>query len=303
MPTFLRTLARRPQALWLRRAVFQVHLWTGLAAGLYILVICLSGSAIVYRRELDLTLCPQIILVPPSGARLSDAQLAAAARSVARRRFREGLMEVEVRGPRVQGAAVEIWVLQRGLRTERLFDPYTGRDLGDAVACEPKLVSRLADLHDNLLGRWTGRTVNGAGAAVVLLMCLTGAILWWPGVLRWRHSLSLRWNVPPRRFIWDLHSALGFWTCLLVLMWAASGLYLGFPGFFSALEDSLVAHGAGAPTTDRIDIFTEWLTSVHFGRAFGPWIKRLWVVLGLAPVVLLLTGALMWWNRIKTSNH
>jgi uncharacterized iron-regulated membrane protein len=275
-----------------------VHLWTGLAAGLYVLVICLSGSAIVYRREMNLAFCPQIILVRPSGPRLTDAQLAAAARSASQRRFRAADAQIEVRGPRVAGGAVEVWYVQRGFRAERLLDPYTGRDLGDAVACEPALVSRLADLHDNLLGGRTGRTFNGTGSTLVLVMCLTGAVIWWPGISRWRRSLTLRCNVPWRRFVWDLHSVLGFWMLLPILMWAISGVYLGFPGGFSALEDALIAHGAGRATAGRIDDFTEWLVSLHFGRAFGPWVKLLWMLLGLAPAALLVTGALMWWNRV-----
>ena len=44
---------RQPQRVWLRRACFQLHLWTGLGIGLYIVVLSLSGSALVYRNELD----------------------------------------------------------------------------------------------------------------------------------------------------------------------------------------------------------------------------------------------------------
>ena len=40
---------RHPKTVWLRRAVFQVHLWSGLGIGLYIVVISLSGSVLVYR--------------------------------------------------------------------------------------------------------------------------------------------------------------------------------------------------------------------------------------------------------------
>jgi len=40
----------RPQSLWVRTALFQVHLWVGIGVGLYILLISISGSAIVYRR-------------------------------------------------------------------------------------------------------------------------------------------------------------------------------------------------------------------------------------------------------------
>ena len=43
---------QQPQKLWLRRALFQVHLWCGLAIGLYILMISVTGSVLVYRNEL-----------------------------------------------------------------------------------------------------------------------------------------------------------------------------------------------------------------------------------------------------------
>lgn len=42
----------------LQRALFQIHLWIGVALSLYVLVISLSGSVIVFRRELDRALCP-----------------------------------------------------------------------------------------------------------------------------------------------------------------------------------------------------------------------------------------------------
>ena len=44
---------RQPQRVWLRRAAFQIHLWAGLLIGLYVVVLSLSGSALVYRNELD----------------------------------------------------------------------------------------------------------------------------------------------------------------------------------------------------------------------------------------------------------
>ena len=46
------------------------------------------------------------------------------------------------------------------------------------------------------------------------------------------------------------------------------------------------------------DKFLEWLARVHFGRAYGTTVKWLYVVLGLVPAVLFVTGAIMWWNRV-----
>ena len=44
---------RQPQRVWLRRAAFQIHLWVGLFIGLYVVVLSLTGSLLVYRNELD----------------------------------------------------------------------------------------------------------------------------------------------------------------------------------------------------------------------------------------------------------
>ncbi|HEX4050535.1 MAG TPA: PepSY-associated TM helix domain-containing protein [Steroidobacteraceae bacterium] len=291
-------LARQPQALWPRRVLFQLHLWTGIGFGLYVLLASLTGSAIVFRHEMDHALCPRIIMVKPSGPRMSDEQLVQAARNTALRPFARFNLRVQVRGSRVPGAAVEVWYLGRRGRFERLFDPYTGKDLGDAVACEPVFVSRLADLHDNLLAGDTGLAINGTGAVLLVLMCLSGAVIWWPGTARWRRSLTVHRHVGWRRFVWDLHSMIGFWTFALLFMWAFSGIYFAFPNSFYDVGDFLVAHGAARGILDKLDVFIDWLVTLHFGRGFGFWIKVLWSVLGLVPAALIVTGALMWWNRV-----
>ena len=43
---------RNPQKIWLRRALFQVHLWSGIGIGLYVLMISVTGSVLIYRNEL-----------------------------------------------------------------------------------------------------------------------------------------------------------------------------------------------------------------------------------------------------------
>src|SRR5581483_9237256 len=43
---------RQPQKVWLRRALFQIHLWSGIGVGLYVLLISVTGSVLVYRNEM-----------------------------------------------------------------------------------------------------------------------------------------------------------------------------------------------------------------------------------------------------------
>jgi uncharacterized iron-regulated membrane protein len=39
------------------------------------------------------------------------------------------------------------------------------------------------------------------------------------------------------------------------------------------------------------------MVRLHFGRAYGPVVRTLWVIFGLMPAALFITGALMWWSR------
>jgi uncharacterized iron-regulated membrane protein len=266
-----------------------------MGVGNYILVISVSGSLIVFRREFDRTLCPRIIMVPGAGHRLTDAQLRTMARAAYPCLHFE---QVDIRGARTPGAATEIWLVGGSVRLERLFDPYTGKNLDDTVACEPHVVTWIADLHDNLTVGWTGRLVNGVGAIAVVLMSATGAVLWWPGKPRVLLSVTLHRNTSGRRFVRELHSVMGFWCFLLIMLWGITGIYFAFPAPFNAFIDAFTAQGAETTTSISLDDAIAWLVRVHFGRSFGFGIKATWAILGLVPCGLFITGVLMWWNRV-----
>ena len=196
-------------------------------------MISVSGSAIVFRREITrLAWTPPA--VTPTGPLMTVEELSAAAKK-AYPRFES--FRVAFSNDPARAAVV---TMTRGQRTrERAFDPYTGKDLGDVGTDEPKLLSWLVRLHDDLLAGQTGRLVNGAGALLFTILCLTGAVIWWPGIARWWRSLFVWRKAGWKRFNWDLHSALGFWMFLFVLMWGISGIYLSYAEPFMNLVDYL----------------------------------------------------------------
>jgi uncharacterized iron-regulated membrane protein len=291
---------RRPQSVWLRRALFQIHLWTGIGLGLYIFVISISGSAIVFRSQLAEAFQAKPVPVTVSRTRLTDDELERAAR-----REYPGYDVQRIWPAKTADIAVEVWLERGSTRKQRLFDPYSGKDLAASLPLGFRILNWLVDLHDNLLGGPTGRFVNGLGGILLTVMCLTGAVIWWRGSSMWWRGLIVRWNVNAKRFNFDLHSALGFWFFALILMWAVTSIYLVFPGPFLDLVDYL--EPAPNPTTfeEAIrpgrrpgDIVLQWFTRLHFGRWADPRVSAVWVVLGLVPSVLFITGAIMWWNRV-----
>jgi uncharacterized iron-regulated membrane protein len=294
---------RQPQTLWLRRAVFQIHLWAGLGAGLYIFMISLTGSLLVYRNELYLAFSPRPVVVHGDGDALSADALAAAAR-----RAYPGHEVTNVQAGETPNHAVEVTLSHGDDSRRRLFHPYTAEDLGDPLPLGYRVTAWLLDLHDNLLGGRTGRRINGIGALLLLLLCATGAVIWWPGIRSWRRSLTV--NRRSTRLTWRLHSAFGFWAFAFLLMWALTGTYLANPDVVSAVMDYLEPFDENNPSERVVDRIQYWLGYLHFGRLGGRGIpgcgrgwcdsmaKLIWAVAALVPPVMFVTGALMWWWRV-----
>lgn len=296
---------RQPQKVWFRRAVFQVHLWAGIGLGLYVFFISVTGSVLVYRNELYVAATPEPILSTSSEPILSEERLAAAAM-----RSYPGYAVSRIVRPSNPDQAVNIWLTRADEIKKRYFDPRSGADVGSAALIAIELVSTLIELHDDLLAGPTGRKVNGIGAGAVMLVAVTGLVIWWPGIARWRRSLTLRRGVGWKRFTWDLHSAVGFWCAGFVLVFALSGLYLCIPDAFSAFADWLEPPTAANAGRRFIDTVLYWLAYLHFGRINGIGIpcegpglcdqttKAAWAVFGLVPAAMFVTGAIMWWNRV-----
>ena len=135
---------RQPQRVWLRRATFQIHLWTGLAIGLYVVVLSITGSVLVYRNELDRYLAAPRAAFDEQATPMTADQLRAAAeraypgwtvttsmraatgpaREARRPRRRPGVRPIPRPRSSLNAAAKE---------KDRLFNPYTGEDLGDST--------------------------------------------------------------------------------------------------------------------------------------------------------------------------
>jgi uncharacterized iron-regulated membrane protein len=318
----------RPHSLWLRKALFQIHLWTGIALGLYIIAISVSGSAIVFRNELYKSLWPGPKVVAMSGSRLTKDQL--------KQKVKQAWPKYSVTyvwEAKKANEATEVWIEPDGEshpKTKgRLFNPFTGEDLGPSRPYSIGVLAWMSDLHTNLLAGNTGRKVNGLISILVVILGITGLMIWWPGRGRLRRSFKIDFRARWKRLNWDLHSVVGLWMFAFVFIWGVTGVFLVFPlpfqkavNHFSPLQVYRLESKVEQPVTAIIrvadpspapqsvrrrrrpprgsngDVFLRWFYYLHFGN-FGDWeVKALWVVLGLSPIFLFVTGALMWWNRV-----
>ncbi len=219
--SFFHKIVHQPRRLGLRRALFQIHLWLGVLLAVYLFVISLSGAVLVFRQELTRWTLP---------ANLSDYQAAhVASPEQAMRRFAESVPGASVTLLQVPSPQLPAFLLEG---KDRLGRP--ARWGADPTSAIPQPAPRiwldtLLDLHDYLLlpHAW-GMQVNAVGAALLLVLAVTGILLWWQGLRLWTRGLRLNLRAHWRRLNYDLHHAIGFWTLAIVMWWAFSGMYFGY---------------------------------------------------------------------------
>src|SRR5712672_1092625 len=126
----------------MRRVFFQVHLWSGVILAAYVVVVGLTGSALVFRQELQrVTFARYFDVRRPAGAAYPGFELAGIDYPTARR-------------------GTYLSYLVKGSSLVSAFsDPTTGDVIGELP--KTSWITRLQDLHFNLLAGSRGRAVNG----------------------------------------------------------------------------------------------------------------------------------------------
>jgi uncharacterized iron-regulated membrane protein len=278
-----------PQTHWLRRLLFQIHLWAGVGLGLYVLVIGLSGSAILLKSPFYGWFEPKWV-VPTEAAPLKGAALNERMAEV----YTGYNLGFTIEGFRPENATY-IVLNKDGEYFPHYFNQYTGEDMGPANPWPIKSVEWLASLHDDLLLGRTGRKINGIGGLLFVLMSLSGLVLWWQGRARWHTGLVINpWS--KRALLWQLHVCLGFWSLVLMLAWGVSGFQLGFPETVSTMLNWFDSN----PENEfrRSNDVLRFFRSVHFARfGEGPWARWAWIVLSFIPTVMFVSGVWLWVRR------
>ena len=217
----------RPQMVWWRKALFQVHLWAGVIVAVYMIAISVSGSILVYQRDLQDD-APRLSQHPGAAESSFDPIVAVAQKAYPG----EPLDNIDLRtlNRRVIPVGLKAGDRDRVIYVDSVSRQIVGQEF---LQKRHSVLQFLEDLHNELAGGRSGAVVNGIGGFLLTAMSVTGIVLWWPGRKNWKRALNIKWNARWARVNWDLHSAFGFWTLLLVAMWGITGAYFIFPQPFA----------------------------------------------------------------------
>jgi uncharacterized iron-regulated membrane protein len=214
-----------------RKSLLALHQWAGLILGLVLVVVSVSGAALVFRTQLERRVAAAMFVVEPRDSRLSADVLVARARAAQ--------PAAELVGVHFHGDPTMPDLAYFSNRSYVHLDPYTGEVIGTRLRYGEGF-GWVEGLHKYLLFEpdRLGETVAGYTALTFILITLTGVVLWWPATRRaLKAGLTLNWKLTGRPWNLGLHKTLGVYAAGVVLAsaltgvpmaldWAKRGLYI-----------------------------------------------------------------------------
>lgn len=215
-----------------------VHLWLGLVCGLVVVVSMTAAALYAWEEELTHWFYHDIIYVQKTGDRvLPFSILHAKAQAALPGKPINGLelknsnqLCYEFSTYNSCDSCEGWWQWREGEYWDKAYvDPYTGEVTG-TIDMLRNWIMLTRSLHQNLLLRYEiGHYVVGISTLVVLVLVVTGLVLWFPrnkAALRQRFKISFksRW----RRVNYDIHNVGGFYAWLVIVFLAVTGLVWTF---------------------------------------------------------------------------
>ncbi len=236
--------------------VGKIHLWLGLASGLIVLFLSVTGCIFVFSQEITDWQRSSVMYVPevtetrmPISAIWNETQKAVG----------DSIELGDVHVYNDPKRALEFHCYKGIENTESIWyfdtidyyyniyvDPYTGEILG-IYDQEKDFFNIVKMLHWSLLLKTEiGQPVIGWGTFIFVVMLITGIILWWPkNKAARKQRLKFQWkdSTKWRRKNYDLHNILGFYIATIAIIIAFTGMVWSFTWF------QAIVYVAGSGTT------------------------------------------------------
>lgn len=189
-----------------KKAIRKTHLWVGLASGLILSVIGITGSLYVFEPELAAFFERDLY-------KLQGKEVL----------FKDDLRIAAYIENKLNGNIESIQWPKRGRETYvfKLFedkywyylDQSTGKITKGGEALGNSVFGFILDLHTTLTIGDFGRIITGIATLLFTIMMLTtGLYLWYPNnKKRKKSSFKIKWNASSKRLNYDLHNVTGFY--------------------------------------------------------------------------------------------
>jgi uncharacterized iron-regulated membrane protein len=215
---------------FLRKLILKIHLYLGLTAGVFLVILGITGSIMAFENEIDHWLRPELWYVTPRRKPLPENDLV----SVAQNRFRPARV-FAVQFPRAANLAQ---VIRMTDATIVYLNPYDGTVLGDTLGLSStdQFLIYVHQVHLWLIPdpTWapafaqSGKIVVGSAALFAVLLVPTGLILWLRDKRLTLRSKAINFEIPWFVYFQDAHHAIGIYASVFIWIASVTGVAIGF---------------------------------------------------------------------------
>lgn len=209
-----------------------VHLWLSIPAGIFITIMCFTGSMLVFQEEILHLLHPGWYIVGEHSEEVLPLDIIV-------EKVNAQLSGDTVTAVQVSSNPEQTYVatLSSGQRSHAYINPYTGEITG-YYNYRKGFFFEVMRLH-----RWmllkdmpTGRLITGVSTIFFVFILISGVVIWWPSKSKFDKSFFLikRGSSKQRKLI-DLHRILGVYTTVLLLLLSLTGLMWSFDWYKSGV--------------------------------------------------------------------
>ncbi|ALL06922.1 hypothetical protein AQ505_16345 [Pedobacter sp. PACM 27299] len=362
---------------YISKLAFAMHSWLGLISGTFLLLLGLSGSALVFLKEIDHAINADLLQVKQSGKALSLDTLY---RKIGKEHPNlAGIAWLNPDAPANEAYEFRLYQNDGKLSTYDLamvsINPYSGETLreGKLKNLNPSVMYWILQFHWSFQLGIPGLLLATLFGITMLLSCTTGAIIYrkqlWKVLtfrarLKWTNWRTISSSLHRVLGVWALLFNViifftGFWmnkfaldpgywkkqtiTCPLnslskqsidYMLWKAKksmpalkikSVYLPTqPGKSFKVTGTMKDQSAFFDTGNSVSIdpgsgqiismvhlaeksvgekLEATFFSIHAGSFGGVPIKILYVIIGLLPGLLSISGAVLWWRKVKKRYH
>lgn len=235
-----------------------LHLWLSVPVGIVIAVICLSGALLVFER--DFSAVGQGRVEPLGRQPLGlDSIIASASKTITDNK----IVGVTIYPDTTRAYKV---MLARPAMAALWVDQYSGRVMGEyrrpavfrfASAAHRRLFAQSKSQGGNPA---VARTVVGVTSILLIVIVVTGIILWWPASAgQWKSKFAIPLHRGGFAFWHGLHCAGGAVVAVVLLLCALTGLTWSFKWYNTGVYALLGSDTAKpARRTKSADDISEW---------------------------------------------
>lgn len=222
----------------------KLHLWLGLASGLMVLFLAITGCIYVFSQEIvewqrhDAIYVPEVKEKRLTVSEIWNKTKAAVGDTIALgdiHVYKDPKKAAEFHCYKGVENSDSIWYFDTIEYYYHIYvDPYTGEILG-IYDEEKDFFNIVKMLHWSLLlTTEVGQPIVGWSTFIFVIMLISGIILWWPknkAARKQRFKFQWKESTKWRRKNYDLHNILGFYIATVAIIIAFTGMVWAFTWF------------------------------------------------------------------------